>query len=98
MNEINMHDRKMTNWVCPACLPEISKQAKHKNVSIHMTGHYAEGQCQYVGCLRPARLEYRDINPMIPDDDTTPWTEADLIERPRGYSMLLQLVIGDINT
>lgn len=62
-----------------------------------MTGHYGEGVCQFNGCLRPPRREFRDINPMIPDDDVTPWTEDDIIERPAGYSMLLQLVIGDIN-
>lgn len=94
--EISRHPPGHANWVCPACLTEVSKKAKSQEKSIFMTQHYSEGQCQYVGCTRPPRLEYRDADPF--SDGDKPWTEEDLIERPRGYSRLLQLVIGDINT
>lgn len=93
--EISLHPTGHANWVCPACLTEISRKAKSQAKRIHMTGHYSEGQCQYVGCERPPRLEYGDTN--VEADDIG-WTEGDLVERPRGYSRFLQLIIGDINT
>lgn len=95
--EIALHPPGQTNWVCPACLTEISRKAKNLGKRIHMTGHYSEGQCQYVGCVRPSRLEFRDAG-IETEDESTGWTAADLIERPRGYSRFLQLIIGDINT
>lgn len=95
--EISLHPPGHSNWVCPPCLPEISKRARALGKRIHLTGHYAEGQCQYIGCSSPPRIEYRDVN-LETDDLEIKWTEADLVERPRGYSRLLQLVIGDINT
>lgn len=108
--EIYKHPWGYANWVCPSCLREVVKKAKdsgkkvHPDVlydkcdyaeCIHLTGHYAEGRCQYVGCSRPPRIEYGDG--LIPGDETS-WTSADLVERPSGYSRLLQLVIGDINS
>lgn len=93
--EISLHPAGYTNWVCPSCLQEISRKAKNQGKHIQMTGHYSEGQCQYKGCTRPSRLEYRDIG--IEGDDETGWKENDLVEVPRGYSRFLQLVIGDIN-
>jgi hypothetical protein len=98
LHEIAQHDSGHANWVCPACLTEVSRKAKSQGKGIHITGHYAEGQCQYIGCSRPSRIEFREPNPFLPDDDETQYTEADLIERPPGYSSLLQLIIGDINT
>lgn len=93
-----MHPPGQANWVCPGCLSEVSKKAKATGKKIYMTQHYAEGQCQYVGCTRPPRLEFREAHPGIPEDAETPWTDVDVVEKPRGYSRMLQLVIGDINT
>lgn len=81
------------NWVCPACLKEVSRIAKSKGISIYMTGHYTEGQCQFVGCVRPARMEYDGD-----DVEDQPWSAAEYVEKPRGFSRFLQLIIGDINT
>lgn len=94
--EISMHPPGQANWVCPACLTEVSRKAKNAGKSIHITGHYSEGQCQYVGCTRPPRIEFRDAG-VEADDEGAGWTAADLVERPRGYSRFLQLIIGDIN-
>lgn len=105
--EIQRHPEGHANWVCPDCLKEISRLAKIKGVSIHMTAHYTEGQCQFVGCTRPPRVEYDSgsLGPAGTDDEVEghlmgqpKWSEADLVERPRGFSRFLQLVIGDINT
>jgi hypothetical protein len=92
-----MHPAGYTHWVCPSCLSEISRKAKNQGRQIHITGHYSEGQCQYIGCTRPPRLEYRDIG-IEAGDDEAGWTENDLVELPKGYSRFLQLVIGDINS
>lgn len=84
--EISFHPPGHTNWICPACLTEISRRSKSTGKSIRITGHYSEGQCQYVNCARPARMEIQEES------------ETNLIELPKGYSRFLQLVIGDINT
>lgn len=94
--EIALHPPGQTTWVCPACLTEVSRKAKADGRRLHITGHYSEGQCQYVGCTRPARLEFRDIDIEV-NDEATSWTAEDLVERPKGYSRFLQLIIGDIN-
>ncbi len=83
--EMAQHPQGHVNWVCPACLRDAIRVAKDKGVQAYLTGHYTEGQCQFVGCTRPARTEF--------DSETESY-----IEKPRGYSRYLQLVIGDINT
>jgi hypothetical protein len=93
--EVSMHPAGQTNWVCPACLPEICRTAKTQGRSIHLTGHYTEGRCQYVRCTRPPRSEFRDVGV---EDVEARWKEGDIVELPSGYSRFLQLVIGDINT
>lgn len=82
--EIALHPPGHANWVCPMCLGDAAKVTKAKGAELVMTGHYSEGQCEFVGCTRPGRVE-------LGDDGNT-------YEFPRGYSRLLQLVIGDINT
>ncbi len=84
--EISFHPPGHANWVCPACLTEVSKKAKSTGKNIRITGHYSEGQCQYIGCTRPPRRELREDS------------ETDLIDLPKGHSRFLQLIIGDINT
>lgn len=84
--EISFHPPGHANWVCPSCLTEVSRKSKDTGKYIRITGHYSEGQCQYVGCTRPARTELHE------ESETT------IIELPKGYSRFLQLVIGDINT
>lgn len=93
--EISLHPVGQANWVCPSCLSEICRKAKVSGKAVHLTGHYTEGQCQYVGCIRPPRIEFRDVG--AETEDEIGWTEEDIVELPRGYSRLLQLVIGDIN-
>lgn len=83
--ELAQHPAGMTHWVCPACLSDVLRRAKEKGVSVNLAGHYTEGQCQYVGCTRPPRTEFDEQLEVI-------------VERPRGFSRFLQLVIGDINT
>jgi hypothetical protein len=92
--EMSGHPPGHANWVCPACLPIVSKKAKSQGKSIHMTAHYTEGRCQFIGCERPGRVEYADGA----IDNEAGWTEEDKIEYPKGYSRFLQLVIGDINS
>lgn len=41
-------------WVCPDCLTTLIKDAKARNLSFRLPGHYTEGQCQHAGCSRPA--------------------------------------------
>lgn len=81
-HEISLHPPGFTNWVCPACLTEVVKKMKQKNMYVKLTGHYSEGQCQYIGCRRIAREEPG---------------ESGVIQLPKGYSRFLQLIIGDIN-
>ncbi len=105
--EVARHPPGHANWVCPACLKDAVEKAKAKGVPIHLTGHYTEGQCQFVGCTRPPRFEF-DVGQFLPNgtedevenllSQQTGWAQEDLVERPRGYSRFLQLVIGDINT
>jgi hypothetical protein len=92
--EISSHPPGHTNWVCPSCLAEVSKKAKSQGKDIQMTGHYTEGRCQFIGCTRPERVEYGDSTV----DDEVGWAEGDKVERPKGHSRFLQLVIGDINS
>lgn len=82
--EISQHPPGHANWVCPSCLRDVVKIGETKGIPLHLTSHYAEGQCQFVGCTRPPRVEMGD--------------DGNSIELPRGYSRLLQLVVGDINT
>ena len=97
--EIARHPPGMANWVCPSCIREVAKLARHRGVRFYFTSHYTEGQCQYKGCTREPRVEYRDINPALEDEEhPKPWDEGDKIEYPARYSRLLQLVIGDINS
>ncbi len=97
--ELARHPPGQANWVCPACLKEVVKAGKSKGVPVHLTGHYTEGQCQFVGCTRPPRVEYAAGSEEAVDDQLSQeWTKDDLVEKPRGYSRFLQLVIGDINT
>ena len=93
-HKVAQHPPGYANWVCPSCLREVAKRAKTEGKPIEITGHYTEGRCQYIGCSRPPRIEHGDV--LGPDE--TSWTDADLVERPSGYSRLLQLVIGDINS
>lgn len=106
--EIVRHPPGHANWVCPACLKDVVAVAKAKDVPVRLTGHYTEGQCQYRGCTRPPRHEF-DVPSdhfLVGTEDEVEdqmvhqsgWTDADLVERPRGYSRFLQLVIGDINS
>lgn len=81
--EIARHPPGHTLWVCPACVGEVVRVAKGKGVSYYLAGHYTEGQCQYVGCVRPPRQEYDEAMEVI-------------VEKPRGYSRFLQLFIGDV--
>lgn len=55
--EIARHPPGHAFWVCPACLTQVVKKAKKDGVPHHVTGHYTEGHCQYVGCERPPRQE-----------------------------------------
>lgn len=80
--EMAKHPPGTVNWVCPSCIPEVIKLAKEKGISIHIPGHYTEGQCQFVNCSRGARTEE------VPQHQ----------EVPVGYSRLLQLIVGDINS
>lgn len=105
--EIGRHPPGHANWVCPACLKDVVNIAKAKGVPIHLTGHYSEGQCQFVGCTRPPRYEFREADQFSvgeSEDEVesqlakqSGWTVEDLIEKPRGYSRFLQLVVGDIS-
>lgn len=97
-NEIAQHPAGHANWVCPACLRDVVQLGKDRGIQVHLTGHYTEGQCQFVGCTRPPRFEYRDAEPFVEGDADSSWIEMDIVERPRGYSRFLQLVIGNINT
>ncbi len=81
--EIAQHLPGHTNWVCPGCLKDVVQVAKHKNIEMYLTGHYSEGQCQFIGCTRPARIELGD--------------DGEARQFPCNYSRFLQLVIGDIN-
>lgn len=81
--EIARHLPGYANWVCPDCLNSVVQIAKIRNVAIHFTGHYTEGQCQFIGCTRPERVELGD--------------EGEMQQFPSNYSRFLQLVIGEIN-
>jgi hypothetical protein len=83
--EISRHPPGHAIWVCPDCIGDVVKVAKGKEVSYYLAGHYTEGQCQYMGCVRPPRLEYDEAAESI-------------VEKPRGYSRFLQLFIGDVNS
>jgi len=96
--ELSNHAPNELMWVCPSCITEVIKIAKSKGIPFHVPGHYTEGQCQYEGCTRPQRTEYGDDDPKFLVDPLLPWANEDLVERPAGYSKLLQLFIGDIRS
>lgn len=81
--EIAQHLPGHTNWVCPSCLKDVVQVAKSRGVEIRLTGHYTEGQCQFIGCVRPPRTELGD--------------SGELQQFPKYYSRFLQLIIGAIN-
>lgn len=83
--EIAKHPAGHATWVCPACLREVARKMRSKGIPVHMTGHYADGLCAYIGCTRPPRIEF--------DDDM----ETKVVI-PARFSRFLQLVIGDINS
>lgn len=94
--EISQHPPGFVNWVCPACVTEVSRKAKEQGTLIQMPGLYVAGLCDYIGCTRPSRIELRDQDSFLPDSDEIP-PEEDFIERLPGYSSLLQLIIGNIH-
>jgi hypothetical protein len=55
--ELARHPVGYAFWVCPACVSVLAKDAKTREVSFHLPGHFTEGQCQYEGCTRPERVE-----------------------------------------
>lgn len=55
--ELARHPEGHAFWVCPACVSYLAKDAKAREVSFHLPGHYSEGQCQYAECTRPERVE-----------------------------------------
>lgn len=83
--EMAFHPPGHAIWICPDCYSSAISVAKAKGITHQLAGHYTEGQCQFVGCVRPPRIEY--------DEEM-----ENLVEKPRGYSRLLQLFIGDVNT
>jgi hypothetical protein len=56
-NELALHPPEEVFWACPQCIAEIAKEAKKQKMSLRLPGYYTEGQCQYKGCTRPARVE-----------------------------------------
>ena len=82
--ELAQHPPGTARWICPACIGEVIKLSKEKGIPFNVPGHFTEGQCQWKGCSRPPRTEYDE-------------GFEQLVERPAGYSRLLQLFIGEID-
>lgn len=84
--EIAQHPPGYAIWVCPACLDDAVRVALENQKTYDLPGYYSEGQCEFVDCVRPPRLEYDEAM-------------ENIVEKPRGYSRLLQLfVVKDVPT
>lgn len=88
-NELSRHNPDQINWICPACLDEVFKTAKHKGIKLFAPGHYSEGICTYKKCNRPSRPEEAEGLPGIRSER--------IIELSPGHSRLRQLIIGPVN-